>query len=67
MMQEIAASALATMPIDDDVREIWADVVCSHSHSEDAARLRAIITAGECDEFPALQAMQILKARLSRA
>lgn len=66
MMQKIMASAPAILPIDDDVREIWADVVCSHSHSDDAARLRATIAAGECDEFPALQAMQILKARLSR-
>ncbi len=52
------------LEIDEDVRLAWADHTLMGSHHETVMFVRNRIMSGEYDQYPAIQAMQLLKNRL---
>src|SRR3546814_19658221 len=52
------------LPVDLDVRVAWADSPLLGSQHESVMQIRWAIERGDYDNWPALQAMQLLKNRL---
>lgn len=52
------------LPVDLDVRVAWADSSLLGSQHESVMQIRWAIERGDYDNWPALQAMQLLKNRL---